>query len=204
MSRFLIYAYQAEFEHRSTGFSSMTYKPFDPKLYAAEFEATKATEVEAEKARVADVLKVQFPGVSFFVNAMLRAGRAPNGFKRLRRLEYDAVAVAAVDDAVAALVAANALDPVIPLPEPVIDGALYRVVGLPGGPVHEFTAEQLFPALEVRGHRHSGFSKSLALRQELRGRPQFEGLCGPMFDGFVGDLPVVRYETPAMNAALSI
>lgn len=204
MAQFLIYAHEAEFSTSGGGFRCMAYKPFDPRLYVGEFEAAKVTEVVAEQERVADVLKAMRPGQSFFVTAALRSGRAPNGFKSLRPLEYDAELVAMIDDSVGALVAARKLDPekANPVPDPVIDGALYEVVGLPGGAVHTFAPGQVFPALEVRGFPHKGFSKSRALRQELQGRPEFTGLCGPMWGGNAPDgRPIVRYETwPVYNA----
>ena len=37
------------------------------------------------------------------------------------------------------------------------------------------------------------------LREELRGQPQFLGLCGPMWGGMRDGLPVIRYETPEAN-----
>jgi hypothetical protein len=52
-----------------------------------------------------------------------------------------------------------------------------------------------YPATGTEGGRH--------LREELRGEPVFEGLCGPMWGGINGGLPVVRYETWAVYERMS-
>jgi hypothetical protein len=53
--------------------------------------------------------------------------------------------------------------------------------------------------------RHTTFPASLLrLRPEIRNEPRIEGLCGPMFDGFDADSPVIRYEDSATYKALSI
>lgn len=49
---------------------------------------------------------------------------------------------------------------------------------------------------EERGFRFTGqYQTGTQLREELRGQPKFEGLCGPMWGGTTaeGD-PIIRYE----------
>lgn len=205
MTKIVIYAHSAEFGSRASAFRSMTYKPFDPPLYKAIADLRNVAEVELEKQRVHDLLVAANPARSFFVDAMVvRGGRSPNGFKRLRPLEYDAALVALVDDSVAALVALGKIDPerANPVPDPTVRGARYQIVL--SDHTLDLDSDQLFPALEARGFPHRGFNKSRALRGELQGRPEFDNLCGPMWGGVSPDgLPVVRYEAWAVNAALS-
>lgn len=70
----------------------------------------------------------------------------------------------------------------------------YRLVGTVDGRLiaHDFTAEQLLPAFEVRGFEFTGYEFNPRLRPELRGQPVFSGLCGPMYGGE----GIIRYETP--------
>jgi hypothetical protein len=42
------------------------------------------------------------------------------------------------------------------------------------------------------------------LRPELRNQPRIEGFCGPMYDGEVNGVPVIRYEDQATNDILSV
>ncbi len=49
-------------------------------------------------------------------------------------------------------------------------------------------------AIEVRGFRFTG-GEGGNLREELRGQPKFDGLCGPMWGGTTEDgEPIIRYE----------
>lgn len=41
------------------------------------------------------------------------------------------------------------------------------------------------------------------LRVELRGQPCLVGLCGPMWGGMDGDVPIIRYEDQAAADRLS-
>ena len=45
---------------------------------------------------------------------------------------------------------------------------------------------------------------STKLRPELRFEPRIEGLCGPMYDGDIDGIAVVRYEDQATYNSLSI
>lgn len=59
----------------------------------------------------------------------------------------------------------------------------------------DLTAEQLFPALQVRGFDYAGLETSESLRPELRFEPKFKGLHGPCWGGLDdAGQPCVRYE----------
>jgi hypothetical protein len=45
---------------------------------------------------------------------------------------------------------------------------------------------------------------NLRLRPELQLQPRIHGFCGPMYDGEVGGVPVIRYEDQATNDILSV
>ena len=81
-------------------------------------------------------------------------------------------------------------------PEP----AQYQVVG--AGPIGLLNRNEL----EAAHGAPAGLSNwQGVLRSELKGRPRFNHLCGPMWGGVDQHtgLPIVRYETAEANAALS-
>ena len=47
-----------------------------------------------------------------------------------------------------------------------------------------------------------GVEKNPGRRLELQGQPRITGLLGPMWDGYLNDEPVVRYEDRAVYALL--
>ena len=59
-------------------------------------------------------------------------------------------------------------------------------------------AENVLPAMEIRGYIQRGTVTSPHVREELRGLPRFAGLQGPMWNG-----NGIRYEDSRANAALS-
>lgn len=96
MAKIHIYAMAATFS-TSCGMRCMSYNPFDEALHRDDpkepHELRNVAEIEAAKQEVADRLKAENPARGFFVSAMLHRGeRAPNGFKKLRPLEYDPAA----------------------------------------------------------------------------------------------------------------
>ena len=62
----------------------------------------------------------------------------------------------------------------------------------------EFTDENVYAALEVRGFPFTKFNDSKHQHEMIRNAPKFAGLLGPMFDG-----DAVRYESPEVYRALS-
>ena len=62
----------------------------------------------------------------------------------------------------------------------------------------EIEIENLIPAMEIRGYVFSGLNESPYVREELRGQPKFENVCGPMWDG-----DAIRYECPEANDRIS-
>ena len=62
-----------------------------------------------------------------------------------------------------------------------------------------FPGSSVISAMELRGFRFTGPSTNTALRPELRGRPTFAGVCGPMYGG----AGIIRYETQEVYNVLS-
>lgn len=90
MAKVLIYAHACTFSVSGGGFKCMSYMPFDPYLHHETIEAKNVAEIEAAKQKVSDQLRADDPQRSHFVSALLvRGERAPNGFKKLRQLEFD-------------------------------------------------------------------------------------------------------------------
>jgi hypothetical protein len=80
-------------------------------------------------------------------------------------------------------------------PTPVV----YNVYGI-GDKTLSFDNEaDLIAEMRRRGVRHTGIEMGRQLRQELQGRPTFDKLLGPMYDG----PKQVRYETQAVYDVLS-
>lgn len=65
--------------------------------------------------------------------------------------------------------------------------------------VEEFTDENVYAALEVRGHPFTEFNDSKHQRDEIKNAPKFAGLLGPMWDG-----DAIRYESAEVYRALSV
>ena len=61
----------------------------------------------------------------------------------------------------------------------------YKLVQMVDGQMiaSEFTDDNLIEAMEVRGFVQTEINWSSAHRVELRGKPIFKGLAGPMWDG---------------------
>ena len=66
--------------------------------------------------------------------------------------------------------------------------------------------EELVKSVEGFGFLHTKRSRSFGpCRIELRDKPEFDGLCGPMWGGRAeDDTPILRYETWAVYNAYSI
>lgn len=59
-------------------------------------------------------------------------------------------------------------------------------------------------AFSIRGFHFAGPTTNNRLRAELRDRPRFTGLCGPMWGGLSDDgRPIIRYETQDAYNVLS-
>jgi hypothetical protein len=82
--------------------------------------------------------------------------------------------------------------------------ALYVAVGI-DPPMKPMPLDDFTKMLEHRGFYTDGKSAvDGPLRVELKARPQFKGLAGPMWGGTSPDgLPIIRYETWEANRALS-
>ena len=92
-------------------------------------------------------------------------------------------------------------------PEPLAEDrpAVFRLVAHDGyEPDHAGQAE-FVEAMAARGYERQGETGLHGmLRAELKGRPTFKGLCGPMWGGTtLQGLPIIRYETAEANAQLS-
>ncbi len=59
-------------------------------------------------------------------------------------------------------------------------------------------ADNLIPAMEVRGYAFVRFNDNTRQRAELQDQPKFKGINGPMWDG-----DAIRYECPETYSALS-
>ncbi|WP_072389479.1 hypothetical protein [Hyphomicrobium sp. CS1BSMeth3] len=81
----------------------------------------------------------------------------------------------------------------------------YRLVQLINGQwtTSDFSEESVVTEMEARGFAFNGLSRNAAVMTELRSRPQFLGLLGPMWGGIEDGEAVLRYEDPAANEALS-
>lgn len=64
-------------------------------------------------------------------------------------------------------------------------------------------ADNIIPAMEVRGAEFVKLTSRPSLRSELRGQPIFGSFRGPMYDEIDGQ-PALRYEDTASNARLSV
>lgn len=62
-----------------------------------------------------------------------------------------------------------------------------------------FDADNVIPALDVRGFELTGINHNHRQRRELQGQPKFKGLIGPCYGG----PGVIRYECPETYAAFS-
>jgi hypothetical protein len=90
MAKIKLYAKSCQFNDCSFG-RSMSYFPFDADIASKNVELSKVADIMAAKAEMAEQLKAERPGESFFVSAMLMRGeRAPNGFKKMQPLNFDA------------------------------------------------------------------------------------------------------------------
>lgn len=70
--------------------------------------------------------------------------------------------------------------------------------------VSEFNSAGFIEAMESRGFTVTGTCQNSRVREELRGQPEFAGLCGPMYDGTDTEgTPVIRYECSAAYKILS-
>ena len=76
----------------------------------------------------------------------------------------------------------------------------YRLIQCVEGQLvkHEFTDENVIPAMEIRGYTLTGLHSNPRTRAELQGAPKFTGVCGPMWDG-----DAIRYESTEAYAQLS-
>lgn len=83
---------------------------------------------------------------------------------------------------------------------------LYEVVRTVDGHmmVETFTADNVIPAMSVRGFEISGTNQNPRHRTELQGQPVFDGVMGPMWGGNRQHPDgVIRYECPETYDTLS-
>lgn len=84
---------------------------------------------------------------------------------------------------------------------------LYQLVrDVPGQTKWEclvFTADEVAAAFAARGYSQTGAQGGVHLREEIRGEPTYAGLFGPIWGGFIDDIPTVRYESYAVADLLS-
>lgn len=66
------------------------------------------------------------------------------------------------------------------------------------------TDDEVVAEMKSIGFEQSGIEESRCRREELRGRPTFKNLCGPMWDGEEDGEPIIRYETWDAYDTLSI
>lgn len=62
-----------------------------------------------------------------------------------------------------------------------------------------FSADNIIPAMDVRGFTLTGICRNPRLRAELQGQPTFRGLIGPCYGG----PGVIRYECPETYTLMS-
>ena len=79
----------------------------------------------------------------------------------------------------------------------------YQIVTNFARSVEIIDAADTIGAFEDRGYRYRGDETGAHLREELRGQPKFDGLCGPMWGGTSNGQPVIRYEDWASYELLS-
>jgi hypothetical protein len=84
---------------------------------------------------------------------------------------------------------------------------LYQLVrDVPGETKWEcivFTADEFAAEFALRGYSPTGAKAGSYLREELRGEPIYTGLFGPIWGGFIDDIPTVRYESHVVADLLS-
>lgn len=91
-------------------------------------------------------------------------------------------------------------------PAPAVRATLYRLVHEVDGKLDavDYTdAADFEQMLAASDHPYTGTDDSLRLRHELRGKPTFAGLNGPMWGGEHNGTIVIRYETPGAYKTLS-
>ena len=81
----------------------------------------------------------------------------------------------------------------------VADRMQFSIYGLNPNPLVFDSEEDLIRGLANKGIHQSGVQNSRSLRRELQGKPMFDKLLGPMWNGPRG----IRYETQEMYNALS-
>lgn len=83
---------------------------------------------------------------------------------------------------------------------------LYKLVQQVEGQmiVSTFDADNVIPAMEIRGFVLTGTNQNNRHRAELQGQPKFSGVNGPMWDGTREDPEgCIRYECPEAYRTLS-
>lgn len=92
-------------------------------------------------------------------------------------------------------------------PEPLAEDrqAVFRLVAHDGYEPDHYSLDEFVAAMAARGYARQGVTNPCGvLRDELKVRPIFKGLVGPMWGGTNSrGLPIVRYETNEANAQLS-
>jgi len=132
---------------------------------------------------IADKLRQSLDNIAYMPNACAAWNKAHGGNRALS--EANAAKVEQAEKLLAEVLAS------------LTDGLVFQVVGVNGN--MQFNSEAtLIAEMAKHGFARAGSSGS-ALRPELQNRPTFVGLCGPMY----GSAGVVRYETAAVNDALS-
>lgn len=80
---------------------------------------------------------------------------------------------------------------------------VYKVVRMVDGRFVSTITNDIMVWTKMKGYGFSSFNVNDYCRRELLGQPKFRGLIGPIFDGYVSDVAVVRYECPAYYEAMS-
>lgn len=81
----------------------------------------------------------------------------------------------------------------------IADNMRFNVYGLYPGTLEFDDEARMISTLAIKGIHKIGVLSSHSVRQELQGKPRFDRLLGPMWDGPRG----IRYETPDVYNALS-
>lgn len=80
---------------------------------------------------------------------------------------------------------------------------VYKIVQTVAGRMVATTPTDIYAWAEINGRAVYHPAVNLRLRPELQLQPRIQGFCGPMWDGEVNGVPVIRYEDSASNDTLS-
>jgi hypothetical protein len=81
--------------------------------------------------------------------------------------------------------------------------SLYKIIQTVNGHMVATQPADIFAWVEANNRSVVRINTNRRNRAELQGQPVISGLCGPMYDGEMGGVPVIRYEGSASNDILS-